>query len=145
MLGRWAVVVHDDLALVWEFFFEEVGCGEDSWLVLVADYQQRWGADVVEAVGGGRLWLPFFAQAGIFVLQGDQVHLADQVPDGGGDIFGGSRGPVDPHPDLQLGDSLQVSGLVGGDELVPLFGGPKSGLNPPRADPTRTRLPTLSG
>ena len=44
--------MHHDLALVGEFLFEEVGCGEDSWLVFVADYQERGGVDVVEAVCG---------------------------------------------------------------------------------------------
>jgi hypothetical protein len=39
-------------------------------------------------------------------------------------------GPVHPDPDLQLGDALQVTGFVRGDQLVPLLRGRLVRLGP---------------
>jgi hypothetical protein len=102
MLGTWAVSPTTTFCTR-AMFLASRSARVDLRPVQLAGDDEHGSLDLGKPLHGGRIRRAFFAQSGL-VLQGDQVHLPDQVTDGGLDVFGGSTRAVDPDPDLQLGD-----------------------------------------
>src|SRR5215208_4652684 len=55
------------------------------------------------------------------VMKGDQVHLPDEVAQGGVHVIRATIRAVNPDPDLQLGHPLEVACFVGRHQLVQLL------------------------
>jgi hypothetical protein len=113
MLGTWAVSPTTTFCTR-AMFLASRSARVDLRPVQLAGDDEHGSLDLGKPLHGGRIRRAFFAQSGL-VLQGDQVHLPNEVPHGGVHPLRSAVGSIDPDPDLELGHPLQVSGLVGLD------------------------------
>ena len=77
------------------------------------------------------------------ILEGDQVHLTDQIPHGSGHVFGPTLRAIDPDLDLEFGYSLEVPRFVGGNQLISLLRRLNIGLEPVHGGPHQDERPDL--
>ena len=113
MLGTWAVSLTTTFCAR-TMLLASRSARVDLRPVQLAGDDEHGNPDLGKLLHGGRIRRAFFAQSGL-VLQGDQIHLPNEVPHGGIHLLLCAVGSIDPDPELELGDQLQVSGLVGLD------------------------------
>ena len=122
MLGRWAVWASPLLGRR-DAPLENVGTLHSLRLIKVTDDDQGWDLDLDQPAHGGRFERQFVSQPGRFAPQRDQVHLPDEVPRAWPHPIRVAVRFVYPDPILQLGDSLEIPGLISRDQLFPLLRG----------------------
>jgi hypothetical protein len=92
-------------------------------LIKVTYDDQGWDLDLDQPAYGGRFQRQFVSQPGRFVPQRDQVHLPDEVTHAWLHPIRTAVRFFYPDPTLQLGDSLEIPGLISRDQLFPLLRG----------------------
>lgn len=121
--------VNYDLLRVRDALRQQIGAGVDLRPVPLPSDDEHGNPDLGKPLHSGRVRRALVAQ-GCFVLQGDQVHLPNEVAHGGVHQLRSAVVSIDPDPDLELGHPLQISGLVGLNQLLPLAWGLLVGLEP---------------